>query len=79
MPGRGGQIARSAGSRPRLNNREGGYALVKLPSGEIRKIHDELLRHDRPGRQRRSHERLERQGRPHAAGTAAARMSAAWS
>jgi len=40
MPGRGGQIARSAGQQAFLNNREGGYALVKLPSGEIRKIID---------------------------------------
>jgi large subunit ribosomal protein L2 len=39
-PGRGGQIARSAGQQATLNNREGGYALVKLPSGEIRRIHE---------------------------------------
>ena len=39
-PGRGGQIARSAGQQATLNNREAGYALVKLPSGEIRRIHD---------------------------------------
>ena len=39
IPGRGGQIARSAGQSVTLNNREGDYALVKLPSGEIRKIH----------------------------------------
>ena len=39
VAGRGGQIARSAGQQVMLNNREGGYALVKLPSGEIRKIH----------------------------------------
>jgi len=39
-PGRGGQIGRSAGQQVILNNREGGYALVKLPSGEIRKIHE---------------------------------------
>ena len=38
-PGRGGQIARSAGQSCILSNREGSYALVKLPSGEIRKIH----------------------------------------
>ena len=38
-PGRGGQIARSAGQQVILNNREGDYALVKMPSGEIRKIH----------------------------------------
>ena len=39
-PGRGGQVARSAGQQATLSNREGGYALVKLPSGEIRRIHD---------------------------------------
>ena len=40
MPGRGGQIARSAGQQAILNNLEGGYALVKMPSGEIRRIHE---------------------------------------
>jgi large subunit ribosomal protein L2 len=40
MPGKGGQIARSAGQQAILNNREGGYALIKMPSGEIRKIHE---------------------------------------
>jgi large subunit ribosomal protein L2 len=41
VPGRGGQIARSAGQQAVVMNREGGYALVRLPSGEIRKIHEE--------------------------------------
>jgi large subunit ribosomal protein L2 len=40
IPGRGGQIARSAGQHVVLNNREAGYALVKMPSGEIRKINE---------------------------------------
>lgn len=40
IPGRGGQIARSAGQQIVLNNREGSYALVKMPSGELRKIHE---------------------------------------
>src|SRR5947209_9960183 len=39
-PGRGGQVARSAGQQAILNNLEGGYALVKMPSGEIRRIHE---------------------------------------
>ena len=39
-PGRGGQIARSAGQQVVLNNREAGFALVKMPSGEIRKINE---------------------------------------
>ncbi len=38
VPGRGGQIARSAGQAAVLSNREAGYALVRLPSGEIRQI-----------------------------------------
>jgi len=40
VPGRGGQIARSAGQQAILSNREAGYALIKMPSGEIRKIHE---------------------------------------
>lgn len=39
-PGRGGQIIRSAGSVAVLANREGGYALVKLASGEIRRVNE---------------------------------------
>ena len=38
VPGRGGQVARSAGQSCILSNREGNYALVKMPSGEIRKV-----------------------------------------
>lgn len=37
--GRGGQIARSAGSSAQLTAREGEYAVLLLPSGELRKIH----------------------------------------
>jgi large subunit ribosomal protein L2 len=40
VPGKGGQIARGAGQAAVLSNRESGYALIKLPSGEIRKIHE---------------------------------------
>ncbi len=40
IPGRGGQVARSAGQQATLSNREGGYALIKMPSGEIRRIHE---------------------------------------
>lgn len=38
IPGRGGQIARSAGQQVILMNREAEFALLKLPSGEIRKV-----------------------------------------
>lgn len=37
-PGQGGSIARSAGTYAQLNAREGKYAVLKMPSGEIRMI-----------------------------------------
>ena len=37
-PGKGGQIARSAGAAVQLVAKEGAHALVKLPSGEVRRI-----------------------------------------
>lgn len=39
--GKGGQLVRSAGVAAQLMARDGDYATVKLPSGEIRKIHIE--------------------------------------
>jgi large subunit ribosomal protein L2 len=41
--GKGGQIARSAGSSVQLVAKEGEYASVKMPSGEIRKINMECF------------------------------------
>lgn len=37
-PGKGGQLARSAGNGAQLMAKEGDYAQVRLPSGEVRKI-----------------------------------------
>ena len=37
-PGKGGQLVRSAGAVAQLMAREGDYATIKLPSGEMRKI-----------------------------------------
>ena len=37
-PGKGGQMARSAGTQAQLVSKEGDYAQLKLPSGEIRKV-----------------------------------------
>ena len=37
-PGKGGQMARSAGAQAQLVSREGDYALLKLPSGEVRRV-----------------------------------------
>ena len=38
IPGKGGQMARAAGTAAQLMGLDGGYATVKLPSGEIRLI-----------------------------------------
>ena len=38
QPGRGGQIARSAGNYALLQGRADGYAILKMPSGEMRKV-----------------------------------------
>jgi large subunit ribosomal protein L2 len=40
IPGRGGQLVRAAGGAATLMSRDEGYALVRLPSGEIRKINE---------------------------------------
>ncbi len=37
-PGQGGIIARGAGASAQLTSREGKYAILKMPSGEFRKI-----------------------------------------
>ena len=37
-PGRGGQLARAAGNAAQLMAKEGDYALLRLPSGELRKV-----------------------------------------
>ena len=41
LPGKGAQIARSAGTSAQLLAREGSYAQLRLRSGEIRKVHVE--------------------------------------
>jgi large subunit ribosomal protein L2 len=42
-PGKGGQMVRSAGVGAQLLGREGGIALVKLPSGETRRVSTECM------------------------------------
>ncbi len=37
-PGRGGQLARAAGNAAQLMAKEGKYALLRLPSGELRNV-----------------------------------------
>jgi large subunit ribosomal protein L2 len=38
QPGQGGKLARSAGSSAQLANKEDKYAVLKMPSGELRKV-----------------------------------------
>ncbi len=38
IPGKGGQIARSAGVEVQLVAKEGKYAMLRMPSGEMRKV-----------------------------------------
>jgi len=38
QPGKGGAIARSAGTYAQLSNKEEKYAVLKMPSGELRKV-----------------------------------------
>ncbi len=41
VPGRGGQIARGAGTSVQIQGKEGDYVILRLPSGELRRIHCE--------------------------------------
>ncbi|MFZ9661703.1 MAG: 50S ribosomal protein L2, partial [Chitinophagaceae bacterium] len=38
QPGQGGKISRSAGASAQLTNKEEKYAVLKMPSGELRKV-----------------------------------------
>lgn len=40
VPGRGGKLVRSAGLSAQLMARSGGYVTLKMPSGEIRLVHE---------------------------------------
>ena len=42
-PGKGGQMVRTAGGQAQLVSKEGEYALVKLPSAEVRRVHIECM------------------------------------
>ena len=41
--GKGGQLVRSAGATAQLMDKEGKYALIRLPSGEMRRIHSNCM------------------------------------
>ena len=41
VPGKGAQLARSAGTSIQIQGRDGSYVTVRMPSGELRRIHGE--------------------------------------
>ena len=41
VPGKGAQLSRSAGTSVQLQGRDGDYVTLRLPSGELRRIHGE--------------------------------------
>lgn len=43
VPGKGGQMMRSAGAQAQLMAKDAGYANLKMPSGEVRKVPDTCL------------------------------------
>ena len=42
-PGKGGQIARAAGTYAQFVGRDGGYAQIRLSSGELRLVRQECM------------------------------------
>ena len=78
VPGKGGQICRSAGSYARLTNKEGKWATLVMPSGENPPGIDELPSHDRSGRQHRPPARASGQGRPQALAGSPPACPAVW-
>jgi len=41
VPGKGAQLARSAGTSIQIQGRDGSYVTVRMPSGELRRLHGE--------------------------------------
>ena len=65
QPGRGGQLVRSAGTSAQLQAKEKGYGVVRLPSGELRRIRLTCRATVGELEQLGPLEPLRRQGRPH--------------
>ena len=59
-PGKGGQFCRAAGTYAQLIAKEGKYALLRMPSGEVRKVLATCCATCRPGRQHSSREHQDR-------------------
>ena len=61
--GKGGQIARSAGTYAQIVGRDQEYVILRLNSSEQRLVHGRCMRHGRGGVEPGPHEHLDRQGR----------------
>ena len=76
-PGKGGQLARSAGASVQFTSREGIYAYLRLKSGETRKVHIDCRA--TLGELSNDEHNLRSTARPApSAGAASARRCAAW-
>ena len=64
VPARAASSCARAGVSAQLMAKEDEYSQVRMPSGEVRKIHIDVPRDDRSARQRRAREPSHRQGRP---------------
>ena len=77
-PGKGGQMARSAGAGVQVVAKEGDYVTLRMPSTEVRMVRRECMATIGPGRQRRPRA-SSRSARPApTAGAASARRCAVW-
>ena len=76
-PGQGAKMARSAGAGVQLVAKDQGYGVLRLPSGEMRRVLLDLPRHRRPGRELRPRQRASPARPAAAAGSASAPPSAA--
>ena len=76
-PGQGAKMARSAGSSVQLVAKDAGYAVLRVPSGEMRRVLLTCRATVGTGRKRRPREPVDRQGRSQPLARQAARASAA--
>ena len=63
-PGKGGQLVRGSGTAAQLLAKDGIYSLLRLPSGELRRVESEWQGYHRAGGQPGPEEHKARQGGP---------------
>ena len=77
-PGKGAQLARSAGCSTQLIAKEGKHAILRLPSSEMRMVPIELQSHHWSGGQHRPRKQVPGQSRDGAAGWDVVLMFEVW-